>query len=239
MESVTTPLITDAVVYQLAIATAKILRTKQTELSSIKWTNGESNLDSEYSALACRCCIFAWTIMTISKPEFRTVKIECSVPDINIKFTTLDCVVEKKIELKSSTKTSLIGSTVKSLCDNQPLIYCLRPKSKHDVYRIRCSQYHQAMKKTDHDLFQDRTPRPILDFHSMEELGHEKPFACKARDEWISHYASCSLSRLTKKVTHSWQDDLVESIKRKILTEFIENTSIEEFIKMKNEKLTN
>ena len=53
---------------------------------------------------------------------------------------------------------------------NQTLIYCLRPTNKSEPYKLKCSQYHSAMvDNTNIDLFQDRTPRPIINFDNMKD----------------------------------------------------------------------
>ena len=58
--------ITDNIVYDLAIETTRLLNGKHEKLHTISWTNGESNLDTEYSQLACECCCEAWN-NTITK----------------------------------------------------------------------------------------------------------------------------------------------------------------------------
>jgi hypothetical protein len=51
------PTVSKSTVYELGVETAKILNEKQNELRQITWTDGESNLDTEYSRLACDCCL--------------------------------------------------------------------------------------------------------------------------------------------------------------------------------------
>ena len=55
--------IDDHILYILANETAKLLYNKQKKLRKIKWTDGESNLDTDYSMLACRYCVKAWKLI--------------------------------------------------------------------------------------------------------------------------------------------------------------------------------
>ena len=50
----------------------------------------------------------------------------------------------------------MIGSTIRKLDINQPLIYCLRPNNTEGIYKIRYSQYHSAMGESDLDTFQNQ-----------------------------------------------------------------------------------
>ena len=45
--------INKSIIYELGIETTKKLIESQDKLKSIKWNDGESNLDTEYSKLAC------------------------------------------------------------------------------------------------------------------------------------------------------------------------------------------
>tara|TARA_B100000780_G_C21005367_1_gene402397 strand:+ start:178 stop:924 length:747 start_codon:yes stop_codon:yes gene_type:complete len=229
-------LITDNVIYNIAKETARLLNTKQKELSYVKWNSGESNLDSEYSQLACNCCNEAWKTIKMHNSIYNNVGIECNIPDINLKFVFPGGdIVIKKIELKSSTSTKMSGSTIKKLDINQPLIYCLRPKNNNGIYNIRCSQYHSAMGDSDTDLFQDRTPRPCLNFKKMNDYGNEHSFENKRKGSWVHHYARCALNRIepNTQCKVSWQDDLLKNIKNDIIDEFIKNTTVDNFVKMK------
>ena len=83
------------------------------------------------------------------------------IPDINCIFDG-DIQVTHKIELKSSKTNVMPGSTIGKLDINQPLIFCNRT-----TYEVQCGQYHTAMGDSDIDLFQDRTPRPSLNFTKL------------------------------------------------------------------------
>ena len=226
--------IPDYIVYYLAIETTKILLEKQDNLKSINWTYGESNIDVEYSTLACQCCIEAWNIIKKQYIEYNDVIINCKIPDINIEFilptNRSRKIIKKKIELKSSKTIKIPGSTIKNLDINQPLIYCLRPSNDNELYKFRCSQYYNAIGETNYDLFQDRTPRPIINFDKM----YDQPYIKKEKNDWINHYAICAINRLKKnKIQKSWQDDLVKIIQQETIIEFIKNTTIEEFQDLK------
>ena len=53
-------LINDKAIFALAIETTRLLNQKQAQLRKIIWTNGEANIDTEYSTLACHICQSAW-----------------------------------------------------------------------------------------------------------------------------------------------------------------------------------
>jgi hypothetical protein len=217
------------VVYELCIETTKLLNENQDKLEKIKWTDGEANIDTEYSELACNCCYIAWNIIKHKYPEYKEINITCKIPDINITFIYPNRRNEKyKIELKSSKSKKMPGSTIKNLDINQPLIYCLRPSNNSKIYKVRCSQYYNAIGESNTDLFQDRTPRPHINFEKMNE---NLPFKIKDKNCWIEHYANCALNRIHEKNSckNSWQDDMIKIIQQKIIEEYIRNTTNEQF----------
>ncbi len=223
--------ITYNVVYELCIETTKLLNKNQDKLKKIKWTDGEANIDTEYSELACNCCSIAWNIIKLKYPEYKEINITCKIPDINITFVYPNRRTDKyKIELKSSKSKQMPGSTIKKLDINQPLIYCLRPSNNSKLYKVRCSQYHNAIGESNTDLFQDRTPRPHINFEKMNTCDNV-PFEEKNKNCWIVHYANCALNRINENslCKNSWQDDMIKIIKKKILEEYIRNTTIEQF----------
>ena len=228
--------VTNRILMKVVRETTKILNTKQRQLQNIKWTNGESNLDVEYSKLSCDCFKEAWNVFISENTDYKDVQMRCYVPDIKITFQYTDNTIDNfKVELKSSKNKKLPGSTIQKLNINQPLIYCLRPKSKNNTFLIKCSQYHHAMGNSYFDLFQDRTPRPFLNFNKMYSEKDDFEYEEKNKTSWIEHYASCAMTRLEQpdKCIHSWQDDMVQIIKQRVIQEFILNTSIEEFKKCK------
>jgi|SaaInlV_125m_DNA_1040241.scaffolds.fasta_scaffold19110_2 hypothetical protein len=232
----------DDVLYKLTSHTAKKILESQEKLKIAKWSNGEANLESDFSKIACSCCEEAWDEIKIEYPDYINVTIYCIAPDVTIRFIFPDeSVLTRKIELKSGQKKHKIipGSTIGNLDINQPLIFCLRPKIKSGYYEIKYSQYHTAMGKTKDktDLFQDRTPRPYVDFSKMNDPEKISEYITKPKkDDWISYYGECGYNRVfnLNKET-SWQDTLV----KKIVHEFIKNTSEEEFKTIKNKLILN
>jgi len=205
---------------------------RQDRLKSIKWNDGESNLDTGYSKLACQCCKLAWDEMKIIFPEYRKIKIRCEIPDLNITFTDSSGLkTEHKIELKSSKSKRMPGSTIRNLDINQTLIYCLRPSIVSEPYILRCSQYHIAMGESGTDLFVDRTPRPYINFDKMTDVDNPVPFTVKDKGPWIGHYVKCALNRVeeTTVCRNSWQDDLVKLLKKEIINDYVSNTSEQQF----------
>jgi len=224
--------INKSIIYELGIETTKKLNERQDKLQSINWNNGEANLDTEYSELACDCCIISWDEMKIKYPEYSETEITCEIPDINIIFKYPDGTKSKdKIELKSSKSKKMPGSTIRKLDINQTLIYCLRPSIVSEQYIVRCSQYYNAMGESDTDLFQDRTPRPLINFEKMSEADNIVPFVNKDRKDWIEYYAKCALKRIeeTTMCQKSWQDDMIKIMKKKIIDDYVRNTSEQQF----------
>ena len=220
------------IVYQLGVETTKMLNNKQTELQSIEWTNGEANIDTGFSKLACDCCVIVWENMKTNIPIYNDVVIECSIPDINITFTYPNRRKSKhKIELKHSKGNIIPGSTIRNLDINQTLIFCKIPTNNSDLFELRCSQYHNAMGCSDTDLFQDRTPRPSLNFEKMKNIDFKYTF--KEKECWVEHYANCALNRITKKSCKSWQDHMVKNIVENAIKEYVKTTNISEFIHQK------
>jgi hypothetical protein len=237
--------IENSIVYELGIETTKILNDKQEELHNINWSNGEANIDIEYSKIACDCCVIVWNKMKIKYPEFKEIDIKCYTPDINIIFIDSNNKnLKYKIELKSSKSKIMPGSTIKNLDINQTLIYCLRPsnkKNKSQKFKLKCSQYYYAMGHSDTELFQDRTPRPFINFDKMNDIDNILPFRNKEKDSWIEHYAKCGLKRIDNSTSckKSWQDDMIIIMKKLIIKDYISKTTIKQFKLDKKEILTN
>jgi hypothetical protein len=233
------PEVPDSIVHELARGTAESLSFKQDELSCITYQVYESNVDGEYSKLACECCIEYWGMLIQEYPQYADINIACEAPDIKITFSCPQGrKQENKIELKSSKSKIMNGSTIAGLNINQSLIYCLRPgkDNKSGRFLFKSTLYHTSMKQSEIDLFQDRSPRPGLDFDKMPELHMISHFEKKEEEgHWIIRYARCALNRIRDGVicAHSWQDDMVREIKRIIIYEFIRDTSQEEFRKYK------
>lgn len=220
----------DIITYKIALETSRLLDYKQEELEIIEWSKGESNIDLYFSELACKVCLEAWEIVK-KENNLMNIYLECKTPDINLFFIDNNKnVLKSKIELKSSKKKIILGSTINKLDINQPLIFCLRPSKKNQKYEFRCSQYYKAMGKTGIDLFQDRTPRPHINYDKMINNNFQKI----EKDDWVKYYSKCALTRLENNINKSWQDNLINDIKKRIIKSFIKDTSVEQFIKLKN-----
>ena len=219
---------------EIAAETSNKLSEKQEQLQQCKWTDGESNTDSDFSELACKCAKDAWISIKQHYPLLNMIMISTSIPDIICTFSkngkTFN-ILKNKIELKSSKNHLMPGSTIGKLDINQPLIYCRRPKNIDDLYEIRYGQYHTAMGDSDIDLFQDRTPRPQLNFTKLFPSSQmEIIYSNKKKDAWISHYGKCAVNRLNQSVNYSWQDSLTKSI----LYEALQNIeTMEDLIKLR------
>jgi hypothetical protein len=216
--------------------TAQILNTKQTELLSIKWKDGESNTDTEFSKLSCLCCIDAWNDIKKEYPDYMNLSLECIHPDINIVFLQdTKHVASGKIELKSTKgKGTIRGSTIRSVDVNQPVIFCKRNESKK-TFEFRYCQYNDFIVKTNTDTYQDRSPRPLVNFNMMNDINTASKYVHKEKEDYIAHFAQCANSRIKNKCK-SWQDILTKQIQDITIKEFIKETSKEDFIKLKSEE---
>lgn len=215
--------------------TAQILQKKQIELAKIKWTDGESNTDSEFSRLACDSCEEAWNDIKEGYPDFKDLPLEFQIPDINIILSKDGKpLAVGKIELKSSKGNGIIpGSTIGKLDINQPVIFCLRDESA-GTFEFRYSQYHNCIGESNTDTFQDRKPRPHVNFQKMTDINSNHVYIYKEKGNWVEHYAKCALLRTKEhKRYKSWQDTLTA----RIIELFIKETSIEDFAKRKLELL--
>jgi hypothetical protein len=201
---------------KIASETTIKLTENQEQLRQCKWTDGESNTDTDFSELACKCAEEAWIYVKKNYPLLIMITMTASIPDINCTFSKngkIIKVLKNKIELKSSKNSVMPGSTIGKLNINQPLIYCYRPKNADNLYEIRYGQYHMAMGETDNDLFQDRTPRPQINFTKLYPSSQiEISYSNKKKDAWIPHYGKCAVHRLNHSVSYSWQDTLTKSI---------------------------
>jgi hypothetical protein len=201
---------------EIAAETTSKLSEKQEHLQQCKWTDGESNTDTDFSELACKCAEEAWICIKQRYPPLNMITMTASIPDINCVFSKNGETIKglkNKIELKSSKSHVMPGSTIGKLDINQPLIYCYRPKNADTPYEIRYGQYHTAMGESDSDLFQDRTPRPQLNFTKLFPSSQKEViYSNKEKDVWISHYGKCAVNRLNHNENSSWQDSLSKSI---------------------------
>jgi len=67
----------------------------------------------------------------------------------------------------------------------------------------------------------------------MKDITENITYEYKNKQAWIEHYSNCALERIKtdskKNIQYSWQEDLIIDIKKKIINEYIKNTSIIEF----------
>jgi hypothetical protein len=219
---------------EIAAETTSKLTESQEQLRQCKWTDGESNTDTDFSKLACKCAEEAWVCVKQHHPLLNMITMTASIPDINLTFSKNGKTIKvpkNKIELKSSKSYVMPGSAIGKLDINQPLIYCYRPKNADNIYEFKYGQYHTAMGNSDTDLFQDRTPRPELNFTKLFPSSQtDVNYVHKNKDDWIPHYGKCAVNRLNHIVSYSWQDSLTKSI----LYETLKNVeTMEDVIKLR------
>ena len=196
----------------IAAETTKELNERQEQLDQCTWTDGELNPDTDFSKLSCALAEECW-LRIRNQHGLVQVDMKATIPDINCVFTIHGNPIQaRKIELKSSKQQVMPGSTIGKLDINQPLIYCYRSKNADKPYDIRYGQYHAAMGESNIDLFQDRTPRPKINFLHLCPPHTEIDYTDKKKDAWITHYGKCAVNRLYEPVSSSWQDKLTKSI---------------------------
>ena len=229
-------MITKGDIQELTRRTSTCLIDKQLEMQSATYQVGEANTDTDISAIACRCCKEAWEQMRIDNPTaYNKIELTTSVPDILLSFTFPNGEIqEHKIELKTCKNETLPGSTLGKLDVNQFLIYILRTPGQFDV---RWSSYRQAMVMDNLDSFNDRTPRPGLSFSNMntvEETTVQSTYVEYGKDWWISHYANAAVARINAG-KQTWQEKVISNIRNQFRDQFIKDTSVEEFARLKSE----
>ena len=218
------------ILLEVAALTTALLNEKQELLRQCKWSDGESNTDTDFSELACRCVEQVWLQIKQKYPQLGAIAVSAAAPDINCTFSKNGKnikIPKTKIELKSSKGNTMPGSTIGKLDINQPLIYCRRPKN------VDTDEPYES----DVDLFQDRTPRPPINFtklSSSSSLNSEVVYSEKKKDDWVSHYGKCAINRLSQPSSASWQDALTKII----LFEAVKDiNSFEEFVKFRESLL--
>ena len=215
--------------------TAEILLSKPEELRKIQWNVGEANTDKEFSILACRCCEQAWVSVKEVYPEYSGLTIVCKSPDVTATFRKDDKNLAKgKIELKSGKDKIIPGSAIRSLDVNQPVIYCLRNESG-TIFHIRYGQYHQFIRITETAACQDRSPRPHVNFDMLTDVNTPLSYVRKEKIDWIPHYAKAALNRAKSAEFTSWQDDMIRVAIQEVIKNFVKQTSVEEFARLKSE----
>jgi hypothetical protein len=214
--------------------TAQFLAIRQEALGKVKWTDGEANTESGFSEIACRCCEEAWTSVKGLFPDLAHLSLTAKSPDVSLTlWNGQEKFAEGKIELKSGKADAIPGSTILSLDINQPVIFCRRDEA-NKTFAIRYHQYHACIGESEYDRFQDRSPRPVVNFLKMMDVDSTVTYTEKEKNDWIPHYAACALNRLAPlphhAVRHTWQEDLINAV----IKEFVKRTSVEEFSRRKS-----
>jgi hypothetical protein len=194
-------------------------------------------MDTGFSRLAGACCLEAWDHIHEDYPEYKDLTLSTKGPDIHASFLKdSTVVVTGKIELKSGKNVLIPGSTIGNLDINEPVIFCLRNEAEPLTFQVRYSQYYNCIGESNTDMFQDRTPRPHVNFQKMLDVDTMADYIHKDKADWVDHYAKCAVLRTkAKKPYRSWQDYLTEKIMKRALEEFIKGTTVEEFAKRKAE----
>ncbi len=200
---------------KLTQETCTLLNLKKKELSELSWQTGESNTDTDFSNLSKVCCNSAF----ININKITGLSLEINIPDLKLKFKYKKKIINKKIELKStkSINSKIPGSMIASLDPNIWTIMCLRSDSKNKI-EVRYGRYFIGMEISPYEKFQDRSPRPCLNFGKFQKF-NEKPrttITTMSKSFWVD-YAKSAVRRVLEPQQYSWQDDLVREIIKIVL----------------------
>ena len=104
-----------------------------------------------------------------------------------------------------------------SLDPNMWTIICRRDIPNDDI-EVRYGRYYLGMNVSSHEKFQDRSPRPTLNFFQFQDQT-EQPIMEKTTlsSSFWKTYANSAITRILEPQNHSWQDDLVKEIIRIVL----------------------
>ena len=203
----------DNILPNLTRETCLILNDNHKKLEQLTWSEGENNKDVPFSELAKECCLEAF--LKINK--VKNLKLSIDIPDLKLNFEINKKTIRKKIELKSTLKGIIPGSARSKFDPNIWTIFCNRGGGKFD---LRYGRYFLGMKLSEHETFQDRSPRPKLNFNFYQKC-NELPKTDKLKDdmnnEFWKAYAKSAINRIINPKNHSWQDDLVKEIIREVL----------------------
>ena len=184
-------------------------------LKGIEWHIHEANTDRDFSNLSKKLCENIFKKHNIHKG----LTIEINTPDLNLIFRLEGRTVERKIELKSTMSSNgiLPGSMIMSLDPNIWTIICRRDIPNDDI-EVRYGRYYLGMNVSSHEKFQDRSPRPTLNFFQFQDQT-EQPNMKKTTlsSSFWKTYANSAITRILEPQNHSWQDDLVKEIIRIVL----------------------
>jgi hypothetical protein len=205
-------LVDEKILPELCRKTAEYLTFRQDELSEIRWSINESNIDEGFSKIAKQCCEKAFGDQEIPKE----VKLSVNIPDLLLEFSAQGENVVRKIELKSG-KINFKGSAILKLDINQWTILCRRGRPGTNC-EIRYGRYHLGIAMTERETFQDRSPRPTPHFQNYQMPDESPKMATKKKAEDIWNvYAQAALRRVLSPGTESWQDLLVKELVREVL----------------------
>jgi hypothetical protein len=200
---------------KLTQETCKLLNTKKNELLKLNWQTGESNTDIDFSNLSKKCCEIAFSNIN----DINELKLKISVPDLKLEFIYNKNTYYKKIELKStkSINSKIPGSMIKSLDPNTWTIMCYRAQKENEV-EVRYGRYFIGMEVSPFEKFQDRSPRPSLNFIKFQKYNETPKISTTSisKNFW-KDYAKAAIKRILEPQQHSWQDDLVKEIIKLVL----------------------
>ena len=190
-----------------------LLNENKDELKKITWSDNESNIDSGFSSVVKKYCEIAY-----KKLDF-PYELRVDTPDILLSFKKNNFEINKKIELKStkSKNGTLPGSMIMKLDPNIWTIICKRDPNLN-TFEIRYGRYFNGMHFSSHEKFQDRSPRPSINFNKFQKF-YEEPNTTRTKSitNFWENYAESALERVLNPLNHSWQDDLVKAIIRKVI----------------------
>ena len=107
---------------------------------------------------------------------------------------------------------------IKSLDPNTWTIMCCRAYNNRDKIEVRYGRYFIGMDVSEYEKFQERSPRPFLNFKKFQKH-NEKPKTTTSSisNSWWKDYAKASIKRVLHPKQKSWQDDLVKEIIKIVL----------------------
>lgn len=195
--------------------TCQKLNKNKKELKNLNWHSGESNTDLDFSNLSRSYCEQSFNEFKESKQ----IELEISIPDLNLTFKdSKNKNYKTKIELKStkSVNGKIPGSTVMNLDPNVWTIMCYR--SDNNKTEVRYGRYYLGMDISEDEKFQDRSPRPSLNFFKFQKYTEDPNMKKVTKDEsFWKKYATSAIRRVLKPTNHSWQDDLIKEIIKEVL----------------------
>ena len=96
-------------------------------------------------------------------------------------------------------------------------IFCKRDPKKN-TFEIRYGRYFNGMSFSRYEKFQERSPRPSLSFNKFQKFDEEPNIAkTKSISNFWERYAESAIERVLNPLNHSWQDDLVKAIVKKVI----------------------